>query len=329
MEHEAMFYSKKDNGYVACELCPHGCHISEGKFGICRTRSVSQGELRVHNYGEVSSMAMDPIEKKPLYHYKPGSYILSVGSYGCNFKCEFCQNYHISMEKPKTEYIDPEELVSIAVKARSQGNTGIAFTYNEPSTWYEYVYDTAAKAKKQDLDIILVTNGFIGLEPLKKLLEYVDAMNIDLKAFNSEFYRKICGGSLEDVKRVIEEASKKSHVEITTLLINGHNDSSEEVEELSEWLLSINKNMPLHLSRYFPSYKFDAPATPASTILKCVEAARKYLNYVYPGNLSGTDSNTYCPKCGNKVVDRSGYYTRVLIDENKCPRCSAELNIVI
>ncbi len=287
MEKEAKFNSKDDNGLITCELCPHGCHISEGKYGICGTRKVSMGELKAINYGEISSLAMDPIEKKPLYHYKPGSHILSVGSYGCNFKCGFCQNYHISMEKPMTEFMEPEELINLGIKAKSEGNIGIAFTYNEPSIWYEYVYDVGKLAKENNLDIALVTNGFISLEPLMELLPLVKAMNIDLKAYNTEFYKKVCGGNLEDVKKVIEAANRKCHVEVTTLLVNGHNDSIEEIEDLSRWLSSINKNMPIHLSRYYPSYQFNAPATPVATVLNCVEVSRKYLNYVYPGNLSG------------------------------------------
>lgn len=329
MERQAMFYNKNDKGNIECQLCPHGCSISEGQSGLCRTRKVRDGVLQAINYGEISSLAMDPIEKKPLYHYKPGSFILSVGSYGCNFRCGFCQNYHISMEEPKTEHIESSELLNIAVKAKNRGNIGIAFTYNEPSTWYEYVYDTAVNAKKYEMDIVLVTNGFIGLEPLIKLLPYVDAMNIDLKAYNEHFYKRICGGSLQDVKRVIEEANKRCHVEITTLLINGHNDSPKEVEELSRWISLINRDIPLHLSRYFPSYKFDAPATPVQTVLNSTEISRKYLNYVYPGNVTGADTNTYCPVCGNMIIDRQGYGTRILIDQNRCPECNNRLNIVL
>lgn len=329
MKREAMFYSRKENGIIICELCPHRCHIGEEKLGICRTRSADSGKLNALNYGEVSALSIDPIEKKPLYHYKPGSSILSAGSYGCNFRCGFCQNYHISMSNPETRFMAPEEIINIAVATKSKGNIGIAFTYNEPSTWYEYVYDIALEAKKYDLDIILVTNGFIRLEPIKELLPYIDAMNIDLKAFNNEFYQRVCGGNLEDVKRVIEEANSKCHVEITTLLINGYNDSFDEVEELSRWISSINRDMPLHLTRYFPSYKFDVPATPVSTILNSVEVSRKYLNYVYPGNLSGVDINTYCPTCGYSVVERNGYNTRTFIHESKCPVCKTELNIVL
>lgn len=328
MEQKAKFYSKQDNGFITCELCPHGCHIGEGKLGICGTRKVKMGELKALNYGEISSLSIDPIEKKPLYHYRPGSHILSVGSYGCNFRCGFCQNYQISMEKPMTEFIEPEELISLAIKTKSEGNIGISFTYNEPSIWYEYVYDVAKLAKENNLDIVLVTNGFISLEPLGELLPIVNAMNIDLKSFNTEFYKKICGGNLEDVKKVIETANRKCHVEITTLLVNGHNDSIEEIEDLSKWLSSINKNIPLHLSRYYPTYQFDAPATPEATVLNCVEASKKYLNYVYAGNLANVDSNTYCPVCGNMVIKRDGYKTKVLISENRCSNCKTELNIV-
>lgn len=329
MEREAMFYANKDNGFVTCQLCPHGCSIREGGMGLCRTRKAQSGELRVLNYGEVSALAIDPIEKKPLYHFKPGSHILSAGSYGCNLRCGFCQNYHISMEKPKTEYIEPEELLDIAVRAKGQGNIGIAFTYNEPSIWYEYVYETAKKAVEQGLKVVLVTNGFIEIEPLRKLLPYVDAMNIDLKAFRSEFYEKVCGGRLENVKRVIQEADGKCHVEITTLLVNEHNDSMEEIHELSSWIASINRDMPLHLSRYYPSYRFEAPPTPLSTVLNCLKEAKEHLSYVYPGNLADGDMNTSCPECGYIVIERKGYGTRVLISENKCPRCGKELNIVL
>ncbi len=329
MEHEAMFYTNKDNGLIACQLCPHGCSIKEGGTGLCRTRRALSGKLRVLNYGEISALAMDPIEKKPLYHYKPGSSILSVGSYGCNLRCGFCQNYHISMESPETEFISPRELLNIAVRAKGQGNIGIAFTYNEPSIWYEYVYDTAEKAGEHGLRVVLVTNGFIEIEPLRRLLPYVDAMNIDLKAFRNEFYEKVCGGRLENVKRVIEEANGKCHVEITTLLVNGHNDSPEEVEELSVWIATINRDIPLHLSRYYPSYRFNEPPTPLSTVLNCLKAAKKRLNYVYPGNLADGDLNTYCPECGYMVIERKGYGTRVLIRENKCPGCGKELNIVL
>lgn len=329
MEQEAMFYKITDNGLIACQLCPHGCSIKEGGMGLCRTRRAGSGELRALNYGEVSALAMDPIEKKPLYHFKPGSLILSAGSYGCNLRCGFCQNYHISMEKPKTEFIEPEELIDIAAEAKGQGNIGIAFTYNEPSIWYEYVYETAEKAGKYELDIVLVTNGFIQIEPLRRLLPYIDAMNIDLKAFRSEFYERICGGRLEDVKRVIEEANGKCHVEITTLLVNGYNDSIEEINELSSWIASINRDMPLHLSRYYPSYRFDAPPTPVSTVLNCLRAAKEHLNYVYPGNLTDGDMNTCCPECGYMVIERRGYGTKVLIKSNKCPGCGSELNIVL
>jgi pyruvate formate lyase activating enzyme len=277
----------------------------------------------------VSSLALDPIEKKPLYHYKPGSYILSAGSYGCNFRCKFCQNYHISMETPMARYIAPEELITIARESSDEGNIGIAFTYNEPSTWFEYIYDVANVPQKNDIDIVLVTNGFIEKKPLEELLPLVNAMNIDLKAFNNKFYKEVCGGNLEDVMAIIELASSKCHVELTTLLVNGHNDSEEEVEKLAKWISSINKDMPLHLSRYFPNYKFDAPATPVDRVIRSAEIAKQYLNYVYVGNIPEVDSNTYCPKCGKMLIDREGYRTKTLIDNNICPECSSRINIVI
>lgn len=322
-------YYDKENGTVKCRLCPHSCIIVEGKSGICGVRSVRNGELETENYGLISSLSLDPVEKKPLYHYKPGGVILSAGSYGCNFNCGFCQNYTISKKVPETEYFSPEKLVEIAVKMKDKGNIGIAFTYNEPSIWYEYVYDTALLCKDNNLDVVLVTNGFISQEALNEIIPYVAAMNIDLKAFSEDFYKRICAGRLSDVLKTIELAAEKTHVEITTLLINGYNDSDREIDELSKYLSKINKSIPLHLSRYHPAYKFSADPTPVERVISCAETAKKYLEYVYIGNIPEADTNTYCPECGKLLVKRSYYNVTMNFTKDICPECGHKLNIIL
>lgn len=284
MLYDALFYEKL-NGKVNCFLCPHHCVISEGKFGLCSVRTNAGGALKTISYGEITAMALDPIEKKPLYHFEPGKKILSAGSFGCNFSCGFCQNYSIAHYRADSKYYAPHELVDTIVKIKD--NIGIAFTYNEPSIWYEYVYDTSKLLKERhpESKVVLVTNGYIEPEPLAKLLPYVDAMNIDLKSYNQDFYKKECRGDLDSVKRTIEGAYKKCHVEITTLLINGLNDSMKEVEEIAAYLSSLDKSIPLHLSRYFPNYKMDRPPTDINAMIKAKDIAKKYLDYVYLGNV--------------------------------------------
>lgn len=281
---EAMFFERKDDK-IQCLLCPHQCVIGPGKYGICSVRTNQEGALKTINYGEITSLALDPIEKKPLYHFHPGKNILSVGTYGCNFTCAFCQNYSIAQFKSKSVYMSSEELIDRALNAPN--NIGLAFTYNEPTIWYEFVYDTAKliKEKHPELKTVMVTNGFINPEPLQKILPYIDAMNIDLKAFSEDYYRKVCGGSLKPVLRTIETAGKSCHVEVTTLVVTGLNDSKEEIEKISRFLAGIDKNIPLHLSRYFPTYKMDLPATDIEVMRAGMEVAKKHLNYVHLGNV--------------------------------------------
>ena len=277
---------------IECELCPHSCKILPGKSGICTVRHNQNGILTAESYGKITSIALDPIEKKPLYHFYPGSKILSVGSYGCNFRCGFCQNHGISMPMQKSSDVydvyyreySPEEIAEISKECIGQGNIGAAYTYNEPLIGYEFVEDCARLIKDQGQKNILVTNGFINQKPLEELLPLIDAMNIDLKSFNPLFYREI-GGVLDDVRRGIETAALHCHVEITTLIIPQKNDSVEEMESLSEFLAEIDPEIPLHISRFFPAYKMrGASPTPVETIYKLAETARKNLKYVYRGN---------------------------------------------
>ncbi len=279
-----MFYEKlKDK--IHCFLCPHNCVIENGHFGKCNVRTHEDGKLFTINYGEVTSAALDPIEKKPLYYFKPHTHIFSVGSFGCNFTCGFCQNYSISQFKAKSQFVSKEDLVHTALTMKD--NIGIAFTYNEPSIWYEYVYDASKLLKETNpnASVVVVTNGYISEEPLKKLLPYVDAMNIDLKSFNKDYYKDLCGGSLQSVLKNIEIAARNTHVEITTLLVSGENDSLEEVEEIAKFLSSISLDIPLHLSRYFPRYKLENEPTNIEFMKKAEEVAKKYLNKVSLGNI--------------------------------------------
>jgi len=286
---EAMFYEKKEDGTVHCFLCPHHCRIPPDGRGICGVRKNSKGILYSLNYGEITSIGVDPIEKKPLHRFHPGTSILSVGSAGCNLKCPFCQNHSIAQVKPEelhTHHATSEEIVEKAASLKQKGNIGIAYTYNEPSIWYEFVYDTAKRAKEKGLLNVLVTNGFISPEPLKMLLPYIDAMNIDLKAFNERFYRELAKGRLEDVKETIRRSAESCHVEVTTLIIPGWNDSAEEMEEESKWLASLSPDLPLHLSRFFPRYLMtDLPPTPVETLIELKRVADQHLRYVYLGNV--------------------------------------------
>ncbi|MGI5819831.1 MAG: AmmeMemoRadiSam system radical SAM enzyme, partial [Armatimonadota bacterium] len=271
---------------VHCLLCPQDCRIGDGGAGICRVRVNVGGTLRTANYAQVTSAAMDPIEKKPLYHFHPGSQILSLGTFGCNLGCMFCQNYTISQGRPATRTMSPEEAVGLAADARSRGNIGIAYTYSEPIVWFEYVRDTAKLAREAGLKNVLVTNGLIREEPLEELLPVIDAMNVDIKAMDDGFYRSLCGiRSGEVARRTVERAWGRCSVEITNLLVTDENDSEEQVRELVEWAASVSRDLPLHLSRYHPTYRMSAPSTPVDRIQRAAEIARESLNYVYVGNV--------------------------------------------
>ncbi len=329
---EALHY-KQQGPNVACSLCPKNCTIAEGRTGFCRVRRNTGGKLYSLNYAQATAQALDPIEKKPLYHFYPGSTILSLGTWGCNFACQFCQNWHIAQDQPPTALLEPQAAAALASRLVSRGNIGIAYTYSEPSVWYEYILDTAQLVRAAGLTNVLVSNGFINEQPLADLLPFIDAMNIDVKAFNNEYYQKVCAGQLEHVKHTVEQAAKKCHIEITTLLVPGLNDSETEIAEMAKWLSGINADIPLHFSRYFPNYKMDVPPTPISTLQLAHKTARKYLKYVYIGNVGGDGTNTYCPACGYKVIDRIGGYSRLTTPDNAdcfekyCPQCGRSIYI--
>ncbi len=284
---EAELY-KKEKDKIRCLACAHKCLIPKDKTGICGVRKNLNNKLYLLVYGKIASMNDDPIEKKPLYHFLPKTKSFSIGTAGCNFKCDFCQNFEIS-QAPKQgrifgEEIKPEEIVKRAIQA---GCRSISYTYNEPAIFIEFVKDTAKLAKKKKLKNVLVTNGFFSKESFDYISNYVDAMNIDLKSFSDEFYIKYCGGRLNPVLETIKMAHNKGiHIEITTLLIPGLNDSEKELEKIAKFIASVDKNIPWHISRFFPMYKMlNKPFTPVSTLEKAEKIGKKYLNYVYMGNI--------------------------------------------
>ena len=272
---------------TSCELCFHHCELDEGQTGLCRARVCRNGKIVPLNYGKLIGLRLDPIEKKPLRRFHPGSLILSAGSFGCNLRCSFCQNHEISMAgdgEIQTVELSPERLAAKAEELVHQGNIGVAYTYNEPLIGYEYVRDCAALVRQRGLVNVLVTNGTIEETLWQELLPLIDAANIDLKGFTAAWYRRL-GGDLDTVKRSIALAAERCHVEVTTLLVPGENDSRPEIRELARWLATIDPNIPLHLSRFFPRYLMtDRPPTPVEQVYRLADEARTYLTHVYTGN---------------------------------------------
>lgn len=282
-----------------CDVCFHRCEIQEGKLGFCGARTCKGGHVLSDNYGRITALALDPIEKKPLNRFHPGSLILSAGSYGCNLHCPFCQNHEISWSdqamdyRKKADYISPEELAATALYYRPSGNIGLAFTYNEPLIGYEYIIDAGRLVHDQGMVNVLVTNGTADLHILKEIAPYIDAMNIDLKGFSDAYYKQLIGGSLEMVLDFIREAVKICHVELTTLIIPGENDSDEEIRQMTRWISRledasgkrIGYRIPLHISRFFPRFHMtDRDATDVKQVYHLAAVAREHLKTVYTGN---------------------------------------------
>lgn len=319
---------RKNNNHLQCLLCPHFCKISEGKSGICNVRMNTGAEIKLLTYGIISSLAIDPIEKKPLYHFYPGKSIFSIGSYGCNLKCDFCQNHSISQAKLlyNNQKTDPKEIVK---KAKAiENNIGIAFTYNEPVIWLEYIIDVSEIARNEGLKTVLVSNGYINPYPLSEIIAVTDAFNIDLKAFNQTFYKKLTGGDLNPVKESLKQIAKSGrHLEVTTLIIPGLNDSEDEMEEQSKWMAGeLGENTPFHISRYFPMFKREDPSTPEITIETLYNIASKHLNNVYTGNTTSIKGgDTYCHGCRQIVTTRMGYNISLhnIDKKGNCTNCGA------
>lgn len=327
---EALHFEKLGGGKVRCLLCPHRCSIADGDSGRCGARANRGGTLFSATYGLSTSFALDPVEKKPLYHFMPGSRILSIGQNGCNLECAFCQNWRISRGGAAEEAVNPQ---SLADSARKVGSIGIAYTYNEPLVGFEFVKDSAALVKKAGLANVLVTNGYINPGPLEELLPFIHALNVDIKSIRDGFYKRLCKASLKPVQETLRIAVGKAHVEVTNLVIPGENDKDEEFEELADWLATnLGPDVPVHLSAYFPAYKLTNPPTPKETLSRARSIVAKRMKYVYMGNIAGPEGrDTVCASCGKVLIERHGYDTRILglKTDSTCADCGAKNNIIL
>lgn len=291
---ESAFYDKEEGGVCRCRLCPRHCRILPSQRGWCRTRWNDHGTLKALTYGLVTSAALDPIEKKPLAYFHPGAVILSLGSWGCNMNCAFCQNFEISQKEPESRKVSPKDVLRLARALTAEGNIGVAWTYNEPTLSFEFIRDTAPLIKEAGLVNVMVSNGFISKEALEALLPQIDAWNIDLKGWHPDFYKTICGAARNPVLETIQRAHEVSHVELTNLVIPKENDDPQCFEDMVRWIGSLSPAIPLHITRFFPRWRMtNRPPTPVSTLVFLGEIARKYLNHVKIGNVSDRELAAY------------------------------------
>jgi pyruvate formate lyase activating enzyme len=325
---EAQFYKKLENKIVQCLLCPRRCTIPSGSRGFCGVRENREGVLYTLSYAKPVAIHIDPIEKKPLFHFLPSSTAFSVATAGCNLKCKFCQNWEISQKKPEEveyEYIKPADLVQ---RAKESGAPVIAYTYTEPTIFYEYMLETAKLAKEAGLRNMMHSNGYINEEPLRQLAKYLDAANIDLKGFTNDYYFKMTEGSLEPVLDTLKILKQEGvHIEITTLILSGYNDDEASLTKMCLWIKeNLGPDVPLHFSRFFPMYKLVAlNPTPVTALEKARQIALNCgLKYVYIGNVAGHPAeNTYCPKCKKMLIERQGYFVlENNIKDGKCKFCA-------
>lgn len=327
-----MLWEPIGEGRVRCKLCAHQCQIAPGSRGLCMVRENRDGTLYTLVYDRIISQALDPIEKKPLFHFLPGAPALSIATVGCNFRCEFCQNWEIS-QYPREhggailgERIPPEELVA---QAKSAGAPIIAYTYTEPTVFFELAYEAAQLARKQGIRNVFVSNGYLSQEAAREIAPYLDGVNIDLKSFSDEFYRRHCGASLQPVLDTIERMVNLGvWVEVTTLVIPGWNDSEEELSWLAQFLRGVSPDIPWHISRFIPAYRVhDRPPTPMGTLVRAREIGLSAgLKYVYLGNVPGEGEDTQCPSCGAILIRRHGFYVMEnRVQEGRCPGCGTEI----
>ena len=329
---ESYLYERLD-GEVRCNTCMHRCKLKNDKWGICRVRKNENGVLKVYNYGLVSSIALDPIEKKPLYNFKPNSKVLSFGGISCNFRCQHCQNYEIAfagLDYPYLRELNPNDVLEMT---KSRDADGIAWTYNEPAIWHEFALDSSKLVKREGYFVVYVTNGYMTQEAIDQF-DVLDAANVDVKAFTQKFYSKICKAKLDRVLESVEYMHKKGiFLELTYLIIPEENDSMEEIRNFCEWVVGMDKRIPIHFSRFHPDYKMlDKPTTPIKTIDMAVEIAKDAgVEYVYVGNVWGHKyENTYCPNCNHLIIERDGFYVlKMDLDGDRCPNCGYKQNIVL
>jgi pyruvate formate lyase activating enzyme len=328
MKKQTNFYEALDSGRIQCTLCPADCRLKEGQRGICRSRFNENGQLYTDNYGELVTLAIDPIEKKPLYHFHPGTDILSTGPNCCNLQCRHCQNWSISQERFPTSYCSPEQLVMLAGR---DGSIGVAFTYTEPMMWFEYIRDTAPLLQEHGYRVVLVTNAYIHAGPLAELLRHIDAANVDLKGMRPEFYRRVCKGKLQPVLDNIQAIRDHGvHLEVTNLVIPGYNDSEDDLNALVDFVASVSPRIPLHFSAYHPDYKLNAPPTAPQTIARALAIGREKLDYCFAGNIYiAGGSESICPACGHVLIERSGRAARITgLLESRCASCGEETGVI-
>jgi pyruvate formate lyase activating enzyme len=329
---EALLYKKLAEDKVSCFLCSHRCLISDGKFGVCHVRENQGGILYTHAYGKLIAQNIDPIEKKPLYHFFPGSRSFSIAAIGCNFQCGFCQNWQISQVKEaealnlRSQEVSPEDVVK---QTKLTGSQSISYTYTEPTIFFEYAFEIARLAKKEALYNVFVTNGYMTEETVEMIHPYLDAANIDLKSFNDGYYQKVCKGKLGPVLKSIEKMRKLNiWVEVTTLVVPGENDSDEELRKIARFLAEIDKSIPWHISRFYPQYKMeDLESTPMKVLDKAYEIGQEAgLRYVYLGNV-GVGNNTYCHQCHRLLIERLGYSIKEYkIKDGRCLYCKSPID---
>jgi pyruvate formate lyase activating enzyme len=330
---EAMLYEKLDEGRVSCHLCSHHCQIAEGKFGICNVRENRDGRLYTHAYGAVIASHLDPIEKKPLYHFHPGSYSYSIAAIGCNFKCGFCQNWQISQVKEAAALgLVPHELKpeSIVAQALQTGSKSISYTYTEPTIFFEYAFEISRIAAERGLANIFVTNGFMTKQMIQTARPFLNAANVDLKSFREETYKKICKGRLAPVLENIETMKRSGiWIEVTTLIVPGLNDSENELKEIARFLAGVDVSIPWHISRFHPQYRMaDSAVTPMSILSRAYEFGREAgLHYVYVGNVMGEGNHTRCWNCRRLLIEREGFSIRKYdIKDGSCPQCGTRID---
>ena len=320
------------DGSVVCELCPNGCRLTDGHFGLCRVRKNEGGVLALPFFGLISSLAIDPVEKKPLHHFLPGSHIFSAGFVGCNLRCPFCQNWQISQEIPTSlERHDPQNLVALALRS---GVPSIAYTYSEPTVHFEFVAEAMSAARTVGLKNVLVTNGTLESGPARELLNLTDAVNVDLKTWSSEAYEKALGGRRQTVLEFIGMAFHLCHIEVTTLIVPEISDSMDEMTALSGFLARISPDIPLHISAYHPAWKHDVPPSSIGHLDKLAKVARERLHFVYIGNVQGEDADTFCPQCGANAISRRGYAIKmdgmkISGSSASCATCGYALPIIL
>ncbi|MEM4367192.1 MAG: AmmeMemoRadiSam system radical SAM enzyme [Candidatus Anstonellales archaeon] len=331
MAKEARWWKKGEDKFAICNLCRRRCMIAPGRRGYCGIRENRDGKLYAIAYGKAVSYMIDPIEKKPFFHFMPGTQVFSFATVGCNFRCLHCQNWDISQQKLDIigDDLSPEEIVRLS-KGRADG---IAYTYTEPTVFMEYALDTAKLAKKEGLYNVFVTNGYMTPEAIKSMGD-IDAARVDLKAFDQKFYDRVCGGvDMEGVLDSIKKLHKKMHIEIINLLIPGENDMPEQIMQLAEWVAKLDKSVPLHFTSFYPAYRMmDKQRTPISTLLRAREIAMEAgMKYVYTGNIRNKETeSTYCYKCRAMLIERSGFdVERIMLEGDRCPHCGAKQNIVV